>query len=169
MTFSPVSRPSRSGPFLTMVLGQKAMLWFLWLWEGNLVCLYLLSDHIRVMAGLDFEGAIVCPEVNRICDACYTSFVYLRRLASFLCWLQSGITYQLRSLGPRDGKFKICIFLPVSKEQGKLGEKTIIYVSSSGDRLGTGVAVEASLKGFCRTNELFPVFEAIRFFELCNG
>lgn len=45
----------------TMVLGQKAALWFLWLWEGNLVCLYLLSDHIRVMAGLDLEGAIVRP------------------------------------------------------------------------------------------------------------
>ena len=48
-------------PFFTMMLGQKAVLFFLWLWEGNRVCLYLLSDHIRVMAGLDFEGAIICP------------------------------------------------------------------------------------------------------------
>lgn len=47
--------------FVTRVLGQKAVLCYLWLWEGNLVCLYLLSDHIGVMAGLDFEGAIICP------------------------------------------------------------------------------------------------------------
>ena len=44
-----------------MVLGQKALLWFLWLWEGNLVCLYLLSDYVGVMAGLDFEGAVIRP------------------------------------------------------------------------------------------------------------
>lgn len=98
-----------------MVLGQKAVLCFLWLWEGNLVCLYLLSDHIGVMAGLDFEGAIICPKVNGIGDACYTTFVDLHISASFLGWLQSDTAYQLRSLGPRDGKLKICIFLPVSK------------------------------------------------------
>ena len=43
------------------MLGQKALLCVLWLWEGNLVCHYLLSDHIWVMAGLDFEGAVICP------------------------------------------------------------------------------------------------------------
>lgn len=32
--------------------------------------------------------------------------------------------------------------------------------------MGTGVAVETSLKGFCGADELFPVFEAIWFFEL---
>ena len=44
-----------------MMLGQKAVLCFSWLWEENLVCLYLLSGHICVMAGFDFEGAIVRP------------------------------------------------------------------------------------------------------------
>ena len=47
--------------FATVVLGQKAVLRYLWLWEGNLFCLYLLSNHIGVMTGLHFEGAIVCP------------------------------------------------------------------------------------------------------------
>ena len=152
--------------FFTMAHGQKVMLCFLWLWEGNLVCLYLLSDHIGVMAGLDFEGAIICPQVNGIGDACYTSLVYLRMSASPLGWLRSGTAYQLCSLGPRNGKFEICIFFPVPKQQRELGKETIIYVSSGGDGLGTGVSVETSLERFCSTHELFPVFEAIRFFEL---
>ena len=97
------------------MLGQKALLCFLWLWEENLVRLYLLSDHIRVMARLDFEGAVICPQVDRICDACYTSFVYLRMSTSFLYRFRTGIAYQLRSLGPGDRKLKVCIFLPVTE------------------------------------------------------
>ena len=67
------------------------------------------------MAGLDFEGAIVRPKVHRVGDARYTSFVNLRMSASCLKWFQCGSAYQLRSLSPRDGEFKVCIFLPVSK------------------------------------------------------
>lgn len=148
------------------MLGQKAVLCILWLWEGNHVCLYLLSDHIGVVAGLDFEGAIVGPQVNGIGDACYTSFIYLCMSAFFLGWLHSGTAYQLRSLSPRDGKLKVCIFFPISEQQGELGKETIVYVSSSGDRLGTRVAVETSLKRFCGADELFPVFKTIWFVEL---
>ena len=153
----------------TMMHGQKARLCFLWLWEGNLVCLYLLSDHIGVMAGLDFEGTIICPQVNGIGDACYASLVYLRISASLLDWLTSRTTYQLCSLSPSNRKFEICIFFPVPEQQREFGKETIIYVSSSGDGLGTGVSVETSLERFCSTHELFPVFEAIRFFELYDA
>ena len=79
-----------------------------------------------------------------------------------------AIAYQLGSLSPRDGEFKICIFLPVTKKQRELGEETIVDVSSSRDGLGAGVAVETSLERFCGTDELFPVFKAIWFFELCG-
>ena len=152
----------------TMMLGQRAVLCILRLWEGNHVCLYLLSDHIGVVAGLDFEGAIVGPQVNGIGDACYASFIYLCMSAFFLGWLHCGTAYQLRGLGSRDGKLKICILFPISKQQGELRKETIVYVSGSRDRLGTGVAVETSLKGLCGADEFFPVFKAIWFFELCD-
>lgn len=99
-----------------MVHGQKAMLCFLWLWEGNLVCHYLLSNHIGVMAGLDFEGTIICPQVNGIGDAGYASLVDLRISASLLDWVTSRTTYQLCSLGPSNRKLKIRIFFPVPEQ-----------------------------------------------------
>ena len=34
------------------------------LWEGNHAYSYLLSDHVRVMAGFDFEGTVVGPQIN---------------------------------------------------------------------------------------------------------
>lgn len=33
----------------------------LWLWEGNLFVLYLLSDDIGIVAGLNFECTVVGP------------------------------------------------------------------------------------------------------------
>lgn len=62
--------------------------------------LYLLSDHIRVVAGFNFEGAVVCPEVNGIRDAGYSSLV------NHFC-----------RLCPRDGELEVCILLPISKQQ----------------------------------------------------
>jgi hypothetical protein len=40
----------------------------------KIVHVYLLSDHIRIMACLDFERAIVCPKIYRVCDAGYAAF-----------------------------------------------------------------------------------------------
>ena len=34
------------------------------LWEGNHADSYLLSDHVWVMAGFDFEGTVVGPQIN---------------------------------------------------------------------------------------------------------
>jgi len=46
------------------------------------VHVYLLSDHFWIMACFNFEGAIVCPQVHRICDAGYAAFENLKRLAA---------------------------------------------------------------------------------------
>lgn len=38
---------------------------------------YLLSDHVGIMAGFDFEGAVVGPQVNGIRNTGNTSLVDL--------------------------------------------------------------------------------------------
>lgn len=60
--------------------------------------LYLLSDHIGVVTCLDFEGAVVRPEVDGIGDAGDASLV------DHLCRLR-----------PRDRELQVGIFLPVSE------------------------------------------------------
>ena len=56
-----LQKPSLKCPYLPSYLDKKSCCNILWLWEGNLVSHYLLSDDIGVMAGLDFEGAVVRP------------------------------------------------------------------------------------------------------------
>jgi hypothetical protein len=46
------------------------------------VHVYLLSDHIWIMARFDFERAIVRPQIHRVRDAGYAAFENLRRLAA---------------------------------------------------------------------------------------
>ena len=46
-------------------------------WVGNLVFLYLLSDDIGIVASLDFEGTVICPQVNRVGDAGHASLIDL--------------------------------------------------------------------------------------------
>lgn len=46
--------------------------------EGKVRRLYLLSYDVGIVAGLDFEGAVVRPQVNGIGDACNTALVDLR-------------------------------------------------------------------------------------------
>lgn len=48
----------------------------------KIVHVYLLSDHVRIMARLDFEGAIVCPQVHGVCNAGYAAFENLEMLAT---------------------------------------------------------------------------------------
>ena len=38
---------------------------------------YLLSDHLRIMAGFDFERAVVGPQVDRVGDARNAPLVHL--------------------------------------------------------------------------------------------
>lgn len=67
-------------------LEESIFLWTWWtrsccrplqLWEGKQASLYLLSDHVGVVTSLDFEGAVVCPEVDRVGDTSNTPFIDL--------------------------------------------------------------------------------------------
>ena len=49
--------------------------------EGKFRRVYLLSYDVGIVAGLDFEGAVVCPEIDGISDTCNTAFVDLLILA----------------------------------------------------------------------------------------
>lgn len=40
------------------------MLLMIELWEGNHAYSYLLSNDVGVVAGFDFEGAVIGPQVN---------------------------------------------------------------------------------------------------------
>lgn len=44
-------------------------LWRRWLRKGGGDYRYLLSDHVGIMAGLGFECTVLCPEIDRGCDA----------------------------------------------------------------------------------------------------
>ena len=61
----------------TFEVASKTALLRTELWEGNHAYSYLLSDHVWVMAGFDFEGAVVGPQINRICDTGHTALIDL--------------------------------------------------------------------------------------------
>lgn len=48
---------------------------------GAFLCLDLLSNDLVIMAGVHLEGAIVSPQVDRVCDACNAALVDLCRSA----------------------------------------------------------------------------------------
>lgn len=57
-----LQKSSLNSPCLPWLLHKSPYCSGLWLWgKENLVFDYLLSDDVGVMAGLDFEGAIVRP------------------------------------------------------------------------------------------------------------
>lgn len=64
--------------------------------------------------------------------------------------------------GSRDIKLEIGIFLPVAEEQRKLEKESVVGVAKRRKRLRTGVAVQTTVKGFARLDEVFPVFETVR-------
>lgn len=92
------------------------MLQTLWLWEGKLFFLYLLSDHIRVVTCLHLEGAVIRPQVDGVRDAGH-----------------SPLVDHFRRLRPRDRELQVSVFLPVSEQEWELGEKAIIDLSSCCD------------------------------------
>ena len=125
------------------------MLQTLRLWEGKHLFLYLLSDYIRVVTRLNLEGAVVRPQIDGVGDAGH-----------------SPLVNHFGRLRPRDGELQVCILLPVSEQEWELGEEAIVELPGCGDRLGTGIAVEATLQRFSCTDKLFPVLEIIRILEL---
>lgn len=55
-----------------------------------------------------------------------------------------GLSYHFRSLRSSYGKLKVCIFLPVAKEQGKPAEEPIVDTPESSDGLRARVPVDAA-------------------------
>lgn len=125
---------------------------FSWLRPRELNCrvmgkkwrIYLLSDHVGIMTSFDLEGTIICPKVDRVHDACNTSLVDLGIVSRTSIKGVGSETNHFSSLCSGDGKFKIRIFLPVSKEQRELGKEAIIYFTGGGDGLRAGVSIEAA-------------------------
>ena len=55
------------------VMGREASMYTCLCYGKESIHVYLLSGDIRNMARLNLEGAIVCPQVYRVCDACDTA------------------------------------------------------------------------------------------------
>lgn len=115
------------------------------LWGGKESSMvYLLSHEGCNVCSFHLEGAVVCPKVDRVCDAGATALVdHLSRL-----WA-------------RDVEFEVGIFLPVAEEKGKLEEESVVGVAQGGQGLGTGVSVQAALETFAGAHKLLPGFEAV--------
>lgn len=76
------------------------------------------------------------------------------------------VTHQLSGLCPCDGEFQICVFLPISEQEGEFGKKSVVAVSCNDNGLRTGIAIETSFQAFHRANEFLPSLKAIGILEL---
>lgn len=72
----------------------------------------LLSHEMRDMSGLHLEGAVVGPEVDRVCDAGAASLVD-----------------HLRGLWARDVELEVGILLPVAEQERELDEESVVRIA----------------------------------------
>ncbi len=98
--------------------------------------LYLLSNHIRIVTCFDLENAVVCPKVHRVSDACYSSFVHLNAVSTYMIREVLHVTNHLRSFCTSNGELEIRILLPVSEKKGELGEEAVVDISRCRNRCG---------------------------------
>lgn len=103
-----------------------------------------ISDEVWVMGRLHLEGAVVRPQVDRIGDACASSFID-----------------HLGRLGAGDIELHVGIFLPVSEEKRKLDEESIVGIAEGRKSLGARVAIQATLQCLTSLDEVLPVLEVI--------
>lgn len=54
------------------------------------------------------------------------------------------------------------IFLPVSKQQGKLDEESVVGIAKRRKRLRAGVAVQTALERLAALDQVLPVFKVVR-------
>lgn len=74
--------------------------------------------------------------------------------------------YHLSSFGSCNGEFQICIFLPVSEEERKLAEESVVDFAGRGYGLRARVAVQTAFKAFGCAHEALPGLEVIGVLEL---
>jgi hypothetical protein len=130
---------------------------------------YLLSNDGRVVTCFHFESAIICPEVDRVCDARHAAFVDLTGIR--YCKprgeeRRGEENYHLSSFCSGNGELQVCIFLPVPEEERELGKESIVDFASRRDGLGTGISIETTLQAFSCAHEGFPCLEVIGTLEL---
>lgn len=103
--------------------------------------IYLLSDHIRIMTCLNFEGTIIGPQIYRCCYTGDSSLENLKYVNLQLNAIQGVFHYHFSSFRASNGELQICILLPISKQERKFCEKAIVRISSCCNRLWTRVAI----------------------------
>ncbi len=59
-------------------------------------------------------------------------------------------------------KLHVGIFLPVSKQQGKLDQEPVVRIAKRRKRLRARVAVEAALERLAALDQVLPVFKVVR-------
>jgi hypothetical protein len=84
----------------------------------------LLSNDIGVVACLDFEGAVVRPQVNGYTDTSYAALIN-----HFSC------------LGASNTELHVGIFLPVSEEQREFRKEAVKDIPSQSNGLGRTIPV----------------------------
>lgn len=71
------------------------------------------------------------------------------------------MAYHVRSLCSRHRELQIGILLPVTEEQGELGQKPVVCASDSCNGLRVGVAIDSTLQRLCGANEFLPCLEVV--------
>jgi hypothetical protein len=113
--------------------------------EGKGILVDLLSDRARVMGCVHLEGAVVCPEVDRVGNAGASP------LKDHLCGFRTS-----------NVELGVGVLFPVSEQEWELREEAVVGVAESGQRLRAGIAVQVPLGILGRLDQVFPVLEVIR-------
>lgn len=72
-----------------------------------------------------------------------------------------SITHHFCRFGSRDVELRVGILLPVSEQEWKFGEESVVGVAKSGQRLRTGIAIEVALGILGRLDQVLPMFKVI--------
>lgn len=91
------------------------------------------------MAGFNLEGAVVGPEVDGIGDTCNASLIDLVAGTNQQAYsLRPDVRdYQFGRLSSGNRELKVCVFLPISEQKRKFGEKAIINIACCNNGLRT--------------------------------
>lgn len=77
---------------------------------------YLLSDQVNVVTSLNFEGAVVCPQVDRVWYACDAALVDLVATLAGRFWYRCHGTDRFCSFCASNEELFVRVALPVYEE-----------------------------------------------------
>lgn len=128
--------------------------------------LYLLSDDVGIMTCLDFEGAIVRPEIYGVGNTSNATFIDLIFISGVSFTAYSAKLYQFSCLCTCNRKFQIGILFPVTEKQWKFSKESIVYIPGCDNGLRVRVSIQSAFQRLCSPNELLPVLEIVWVFCL---